>query len=385
MPINWPYIPMTRKLIFVLSLLILMTSQIGWARQQGAPARLQGVVTDSTSGLPLEGAHVFIAGSMTGSITDSEGRYTLERVPMGAHRLYVSMLGFRPNFRDIMLRTSRVYTFDFVLAEEIIQAGEIVVEAERDDKWLDRLARFEEMFIGETPNALETEILNPEVLDFDVNRGTFKAIAAEPLIIENRALGYRIQYFLRDFQSTPNRVQYDGEPLYEEMEPESPQQAAEWEKKRRDSFMGSFRHFALALIAGRTEPQGFKTYTRPSVQRVSGGTFGGGAMQGQQRFPLDPSNIIRPGENPNEYILDIDGVVEIVYMGEEEDEAFLKWRVGAGRARPGFQTSWITMDNGPTVMDYKGDTLDPYGVTFMGYLAWQRIADDVPREYRPGR
>jgi len=385
MPNNRPIIPMTRKLIFLLSLLILVTSQIGWARQQGAPARLQGVVTDSTTGLPLQGAHVFIAGSMTGSITDSEGRYTLERVPMGAHRLYVSMLGFRPDFRDIMLRSSRVYTFDFELAEDIIQAGEIVVEAERDDKWLDRLRRFEEMFIGETPNALETEIMNPEVLDFEVSRGAFTAVASEPLIIENRALGYRIQYFLRDFQSTPNRVQYDGEPLYEELEPESPGQAAEWEKKRRDSFMGSFRHFALALIAGRTEPQGFKTYTRPSVQRVNGGTFGGGAMQGQQRFPLDPSNIIRPGENPNEYILDIDGVVEIVYMGEEEDEAFLKWRTGAGRARPGFQTSWITMDNGPTVMDYKGDTLDPYGVTFMGYLAWQRVADDVPREYRPGR
>jgi hypothetical protein len=28
-------------------------------------------------------------------------------------------------------------------------------------------------------------------------------------------------------------------------------------------------------------------------------------------------------------------------------------------------------------------TLDPYGVTVYGYFAFERIADDVPKEYRP--
>ena len=34
-------------------------------------------------------------------------------------------------------------------------------------------------------------------------------------------------------------------------------------------------------------------------------------------------------------------------------------------------------------VDYKGDVLDPYGVTFYGFLAYERVADELPREYRP--
>lgn len=367
-----------------LLLLSLLALPVLVQAQPNSQLILQGRVTDSVTAEPLAGAHVFIAESMIGTTTDGDGRYELRGVPTGANRLYVSIIGFEPDFRDLMLRASRVYVFDFALAERVFEAGEVVIEAERDDKWLDRLRKFERMFIGETPNAEATTIVNPEVLDFEDKRGSFTAVATEPLIIENTALGYRIQYFLKDFESTPSRIRYDGEPLFEEMEPESAAQAAEWSARRREAFTGSFRHFALALIAGRSEAQGFKTYSRPSVTTTNPGTFDSGrAFNGQQRFPLDPASLLTPGESAGEHVLDFKGYVEVVYMGEKEDQAFLQWGANRGRITPGYQTSWITMERGPTVLDYKGDTLDPYGVTFMGYLAWERVANEVPKEYRP--
>jgi len=351
--------------------------------QVNTRAQISGRVTDVESGEPLPGAHVFIASSMIGTVTDVNGRYDLVDVPLGAHRLYVSMLGFEHDFRDIMLRTGKEYVFEFSLTESILEAGEITVEAEQDKNWKKRLEKFTRMFIGETPNALETKIINPEVLDFEDKRGSFTAIAAAPLIIENKALGYRIQYFLKDFESTPSRVKYDGEGLYEEMDATSAEEHAEWEAKRRAAFMGSFRHFMLAVIAGRAEAQGFKTYTRPSVGGGVGDTFNRGNAMSNQRFPLDPASILKPGEVENEYFLDFEGHMEVVFMGEKEDESYLDWSMRPERSNPRFQTSWTFLDHGPAVVDYKGDTLDPYGVVFMGYWAFERVADDPPKEYRP--
>jgi hypothetical protein len=370
----------TSFLLFSFLLTFVALSALG---QAGSRALISGRVVDAETGQPLPGAHVFIASSMIGTVTDTNGQFDLHDVPVGAHRLYVSMLGFEPDFRDIMLRTGKDYQFDFELKESILDVGEIIVEGERDKNWKKRLEKFTRMFIGETPNALETSITNPEVLDFEEKRGSFTAVAAAPLIIENRALGYRIQYFLKDFESTPSRVRYDGEGLYEEMDASSEEEATRWEEKRRAAFIGSFRHFMLAIIAGRSEAQGFKTYSRPSVGGGVGDTFNRSAAMASQRFPLDPTTILKPGEAENEYFLDFEGHMGVVFMGEKEDESYLDWSMRPERSNPRFQTSWTFLDHGPAVVDYKGDTLDPYGVVFMGYWAFERVADDPPKEYRP--
>ena len=370
---------MMRSLLLVLSLFLA-------SGLQAQSTRVSGRVTEAETGAPLPGAHVFIAASQMGTVTDSEGRYALEAIPPGAHRLYVSMLGYEPVAVDTLFR-ARAYTMDFELRPRVIEVGEVTVEAEGDPNWARYLERFIRLFIGETPNAMEVEILNPEVLDFSDRLGRFRAYASAPLEIENRALGYRIQYFLNDFQATSYRTQYDGEPLFTELDPGSTDQADRWKEKRQVAFMGSFRHLLLALLAGRTEPQGFLLFSRPSIA-VAGQEPADqvNRLQQQQRFPIDhPGSLFRPGDTPDEHILDFTGFVEIVYRGETESEAYLEWQRRGGRARPKFQTSWINLENGPTVFDYKGDVLDPYGVTFYGYLAFERVADQVPKEYRPGR
>jgi len=365
--------------------LLYLVSTPAFAQQQGSAAIITGSVVDGETGAPLPGAHVFIAVSMIGTTTDNDGRYRLENVPLGANRLYVSMLGFEPSFLDLNLRESRVYPHDFKLVPAILEAGEIVVEAKGDKNWKKRLEKFTRLFIGESPNSFQAKILNPEVLDFQEKLGKLSATASDIMIIENNALGYRIQYFLKDFSADSGRTRYDGEPLFEPMTPDSPEQAQLWEENRRKAFMGSFRHFMLALLADRTKGQGFLVFSRPSISLSNAGdTFGGGgALKGSQRYPLDPAEMLKPGEIPTEKIMDFNGFVEIVYQGEKEDEAYLSWQKTGHIGKPKYQTSWINLENGPTTVDYKGDIVDPYGVTFYGYLAFERVADELPKEYRP--
>lgn len=71
-----------------------------------------------------------------------------------------------------------------------------------------------------------------------------------------------------------------------------------------------------------------------------------------------------------------------MYLGELEEEAYLKWQ-NRPWAKPKAQVSYLKLETGPAVFDYKGDLIDPYSVTMFGYLAFSRIADSLPKEYRP--
>ena len=338
-------------------------------------ATITGTVTDE-NGDPLPTVNVFIASSMNGMTTDDQGRYRLTGIPLGALRLYVSMIGFEPQSRDIFIREARTYVIDFQLKEAVYEIGEITVTAD-NKKWKRQLEKFIRLFIGETPNASETKIINPEVMDFSSKGGEFRAQASEPLIIENKALGYRVTYFLKEFVAIPNQTRYDGEPLFEDMSAESPEQKARWSARRDSAFYGSFRHFMLALLNDKVEEQGFKTYSIPARQ-----SMGGQAMPSDQRYPIKAAEILKEGETPGERTLDFEGFVQIIYTREEEDKSYLRW-TNQGHRRPSYRSSLIRLGNGPTVVDLKGDVLDPYGVTFYHYLAFERVADEVPKEFRP--
>ena len=363
------------------------------AQQPAVPtgrAVLAGTVTDAETGAPLADANVFIAVSMRGTATDANGRFRLEDLPLGAHRLYVSVIGYAPQARNLNLREAKTYTFDFELEPTVLESEGVTVEAERDDKWQRRYEKFVRLFIGETPNAAQATITNPEVLDFSERLGRFEAWAHAPLQIENRALGYRIEYFLKDFAATPTRTQYDGEPLFEEMEG-SPDQQAIWEARRKEAFYGSFHHLMLAMLAGRVDDQGFKLYSRPSSGRSLTGAspFGNPPAMSRQRFPIETKDILKAGETESERTLDFSGMVEVLFLGETESEAYKTWRAQYERSgtirtsAPKFQTSQFWLERGPATVDYKGDVVDPYGVTVSGYLAFERVGDQLPKEYRP--
>ncbi|NBC87852.1 MAG: carboxypeptidase-like regulatory domain-containing protein [Bacteroidetes bacterium] len=379
----------------VLGILLLAEVPFALAQQPQTPrgrAVLTGVITDAETGDPLQDVNVFIAESMTGTATNAQGRFRIEGVPLGAHRLYVSSIGYQSAARNLNLREARIYTVDFELEPAVIEGEGVTVEAERDEKWQERYARFQRLFIGETPNAEETEIENPEVLRFDGGVGSLEAYSVEPLVIVNRALGYRVEYFLEEFVATPGRTRYNGEPLFSELEG-SVDERKKWEEARREAFYGSFHHLMLAMLAENTERHGFKLYMRPA----SGGDFGsdsgplgGGALRsGGQRYPIEVGDIMENGEVATERVLDFNGFVEVVYLGETETEAYTTWRnqyASDGMIRrntPKFQTSQFWLERGPATIDYKGDIVDPYGVTVSGFFAFERVADQVPKEYRP--
>ncbi len=362
------------RLVCSISLLFVLVLWPVAARAQTEHATLRGIVVDDETGTPLAGAHVFIAASMMGTAADDEGRFVLDRVPLGAHRLYVSMLGYEPASRDTLLRQAPPYVFDFRLKPTVIEVGQVTISAKEARRWQRRLHRFEKLFLGETDNAEHTTILNPEVLSFESNWGRLAASASAPLVIENRALGYRIQYFLKEFIRSGNTIKYDGEPLFEELNAESEEEEAQWIENRRKAYDGSFRHYMLALLDGRGEKEGFMSYRRFSLDRLH---------STHDRFWINPEKLLHEGPSPAEKELRFSGFLEVLYIDELEDDAYLRWQGRSAWYNRGNQRSWMKLTDGPTLIDHTGEVIDPYGVTVYGYFAFERIADELPKEYRP--
>lgn len=356
--------------LLIIAILFSLTAQ---SAAQERTASIRGTVIDAGTGDGLEGVHVFVAGTLTGSVTRTDGTYTLTRVPAGAVRLMFSMIGYRTVTVDTVLQRNTVQEIDARLAPRVIELDEVAVSGERPRRWASRLRQFERLFIGESALAQKSDLLNAEVLDFKGGIGRLRASAAEPLVIENRGLGYRLTYHLREFERSGGTVRWDGDPFFEELEPSGDTERSSWPIARCETFFGSFRHLVLSLIEGDAWAEGFRIGTRLSLD----------PMHRSAPFRVRESRIVQDGPSQEERELRWAGYLEVEYVRKLESDEYLRWERRGIHARPTTQRSWIRVSRRPAIVDLDGEVLDPYALTLYGYFAFTRIGDLLPKEYRP--
>jgi hypothetical protein len=92
--------------------------------------RLEGRVTDATTGAPLAHAVVAIEGTLRLSETGPDGRYRLDSLPPGPQTVRVVLIGYAPLRRAVTLPTEGVVTLDLTLAASALQLPGIIVTAD---------------------------------------------------------------------------------------------------------------------------------------------------------------------------------------------------------------------------------------------------------------
>lgn len=277
---------------------------------------------------------------------------------------------------------------DFELEPAILSLDEITITDELDPAWKNHLEEFTAEFLGYTDRARSSRIVNPEVLDFSAAGGVLTARAAGPVIVENRALGYRILYFLQTYVGTGRRTRQEGEALFAELDPGSESERQEWETARLEAFRGSTRHLFRQLFRERTKGAGFFLYAaeEPRSPRESAAYRSNQAAPTQRpQFAIQPSELVSDGPSPRERFVSFPRFVEVVYTKENESRAYRQWQGLPEPARPGYQRSWIRLTRDSVLVDTDGSILDAEGVAFYGHMAYERLADMVPREYIPPR
>ncbi len=102
----------------LLSTLFLFFTFWAWSQQ----VQISGVVKSATDNLPLPGASVVIKGTVTGTTTDIDGKYTIKANPKEV--LVFSFIGMDP--QEITV-TASSKTIDIVLAQNAVLMEEVVV------------------------------------------------------------------------------------------------------------------------------------------------------------------------------------------------------------------------------------------------------------------
>jgi hypothetical protein len=99
--------------------------------------RITGIVLDKVSKQPLAGANVFIKlenneSTIIGTVTDLEGRFTLDKVPVGRHYLNCSYVSYESWVSPYLeLTSAKQLNITIELTESITMGEEIVVKAQR--------------------------------------------------------------------------------------------------------------------------------------------------------------------------------------------------------------------------------------------------------------
>lgn len=108
---------------YVLPLFLLLTTTAAWAQ-----TNLAGLVTDEKS-QPLAGVTIIVRGTNVGTVTQSDGRFSLRTNAGLPLTLSVSFIGY--GRQDVAVTGSNFRNITVKLAEESITADEVVVAASR--------------------------------------------------------------------------------------------------------------------------------------------------------------------------------------------------------------------------------------------------------------
>jgi hypothetical protein len=221
---------------------------------------ITGKVSRMDTKAPLGQANVFLSNSTAGTATAEDGSFTLNGLKPGQYTLVVSILGYEDYTQGVLVGKEPI-KLNIELAPRVTQLHEVVISTEAD--WKKNYAQFVKDFIGTDDNAKYCVVMNPHAVSLIYHRSQqdLEAYTDDFLVVENHALGYRVKFLVKEFNSSKitHIISYEGQRLFQEL-PGNKKQQEEWKKKRDEAYYGSAMHFYRALYTNKLGDEGFQMY-----------------------------------------------------------------------------------------------------------------------------
>ena len=229
-------------------------------KADGQTLFLNGKITDAASGKPVAGATVFLSNTSYGSVTNGSGVFEIKGIKQGKYDLIVSYIGNETYSEAISMSASKELSA-IVIKEKTAELKEVIVRNYQKDGWEKWGDFFIENFIGSSALAKQCNLKNAAALKFSYSKKdhALNVYATEPLQIENKSLGYSIQYQLEDFNYDfeTKYLFFAGYPLFNEMQGGNAKQKR-WAKERADTYEVSGMRFMRSLYRNQLTEDGYQ-------------------------------------------------------------------------------------------------------------------------------
>ena len=116
----------------ILALLLVVGNSLSLYAQSnpGEISRITGEVYDGTTNEPLAGVNISIVGTTLGASTEIDGRFDIQRVPVGTYSVRVTAIGYTPFIAtDIVVMVAKPTEIRIPLIESLVQVEGVQVTA----------------------------------------------------------------------------------------------------------------------------------------------------------------------------------------------------------------------------------------------------------------
>jgi hypothetical protein len=326
---------------------------------QGGYAQLvHGIVHDKSDNSKIGFASIYINGTSVGTNSDQNGYFELDISKYGSLPLTISALGY---YSVTLADFSREKPIEVYLTPKTFELNEVVVRGKKGN-WNTYIQIFKKQFLGSSANALRCDILNEKDLRFfNINDTSLSAYSLNPLIINNKALGYNITYYLDKFiynyQKDEKHIFNEtcfilGNYLFkDDLLTLSESEKIAVERRRRNAYFGSRMHFFRLLYLGNLHHRG---------QNIT-------ALSDSVTIPT--IFLIYSKNNSKSIVFKKDSISGYIkYKGD----LLVKYRS---------LSSTINIKKDSVYFEKYG-FYDPFGVDFTGDMSKRRIGDLLPYEYK---
>lgn len=301
----------------------------------------KGRVVCAETDEPIPYANVFLRGSLIGTITNPEGKFELDPKGNTALSLVVSGMGFQ----SVLVEPDNLgKSLKVQLETRRYDIEEVDVKAE-SSAWSRRrmIKRFKYEFLGSSQIAKSCEILNIDAIYLFYNKATKTLYASckSPIEIRNKALGYKVNYFLDEFRWTRKTMKFKGFSSFEELQFLDEKERDKINKRRYFTYRGTPMNFFRCLYQEDLEGSRFDVYTK--------------SMQ-----TLGPNEMIDRANNSKK--LCVDESIVVRYSTNLRSEILF---------------------NVPCINLNANGLVNPDEVSFLGVMAIYRVGDMLPYDYVP--
>ena len=159
--------------------------------------QIKGTVIDKNSRQPLEFINVMIIGLNMGSVTNAEGRFTIEQVPPGIYRLQASAIGYKS-----------VTTSEYILSTKNLN---IPIEMEENLTELEGVTITASPFRRDVESPVSLRIIGIQEIEKSpgANRDISRIVQSYPGVAFS-PIGYRNDLIVRGGAPSENRFYLDG-------------------------------------------------------------------------------------------------------------------------------------------------------------------------------